>query len=301
MISSRLFQFQVAPSNPPRYSVKSRNTKIVFAQSVLTGESTTQFKFQTPKTKELSEVKIKEEKPGFLDSKYFAEDKNVEFWRNFHFAPSVDGPNVDTPEGLNKLGEALIQALVSAQVFQDETSLRYWTYHIARTAFFLALGVASLVINQNKNSNKIQSQNTQNRIGGTEHNVNNSMRLIFFGPPAEAMVSYNQDLRNIKQGLYKLPWDMTTLQHHQYNPQFVIQTSVQYVQDAVQVLGRSRNSDQKPLWLQKTNIYPEYYQNTFHYQTDGWMSSESANIYETQTETFFFFFPQHYDVGWCAL
>ena len=31
-----------------------------------------------------------------------------------------------------------------------------------------------------------------------------------------------QDLKNIEAGLYKLPWDMTTVTHRQYNPFFMI-------------------------------------------------------------------------------
>eukprot|EP00536_Pseudo-nitzschia_multiseries_P002478 jgi/Psemu1/183582/e_gw1.33.23.1 len=34
-------------------------------------------------------------------------------------------------------------------------------------------------------------------------------------------------------------------------------------------------------------MYPDYYQTAFHYQRDGWMSSDSANAYETSTETLF--------------
>lgn len=35
---------------------------------------------------------------------------------------------------------------------------------------------------------------------------------------AEAVAMYRQDLAAIKAGRYKLPWDMTTLSHRQYNP-----------------------------------------------------------------------------------
>lgn len=31
-----------------------------------------------------------------------------------------------------------------------------------------------------------------------------------------------QDLENIEAGLYKLPWDMTTVTHKQYNPFYMI-------------------------------------------------------------------------------
>jgi hypothetical protein len=33
---------------------------------------------------------------------------------------------------------------------------------------------------------------------------------------------YKQDLDAIKQGAFKLPWDMTTISHRQYNPLFVL-------------------------------------------------------------------------------
>lgn len=38
----------------------------------------------------------------------------------------------------------------------------------------------------------------------------------------EAVAVYKQDLEYIKDGQYKLPWDMTTLSHRQYNPLFVL-------------------------------------------------------------------------------
>lgn len=38
----------------------------------------------------------------------------------------------------------------------------------------------------------------------------------------EAVAVYKQDLENIKRGMYKLPWDMTTIGHRQYNPLFVL-------------------------------------------------------------------------------
>ena len=37
-----------------------------------------------------------------------------------------------------------------------------------------------------------------------------------------------------------------------------------------------------------SGLYPDYYlRNTFHFQTDGWLSSRSARVYETSTETLF--------------
>merc|ERR1719310_816839 len=40
------------------------------------------------------------------------------------------------------------------------------------------------------------------------------------------------------------------------------------------------------IWLDSP-LYPDYYKNNFHFQTDGWMASRSAKVYETSTETIF--------------
>ena len=40
------------------------------------------------------------------------------------------------------------------------------------------------------------------------------------------------------------------------------------------------------MWLRSPSL-PDYFQSTFHYQTDGWMSAASARVYETSTETLF--------------
>ena len=59
--------------------------------------------------------------------------------------------------------------------------------------------------------------------------------------PAEAMGAYAQDLALIKEGVYKLPWDMTTLRHRQFNPAFVLQQGHRFVRETGNVLG-ARNS-----------------------------------------------------------
>ena len=47
-----------------------------------------------------------------------------------------------------------------------------------------------------------------------------------------------QDYQNIKAGLYKLPWDMTTRGHHQWNPLWVMRSAVDFVREAGLTLGR---------------------------------------------------------------
>lgn len=133
----------------------------------------------------------------------------------------------------------------------------------------------------------------------------------------EALLCYEEDYFDwIAKGVYREPWDMktnTNTLHRQSNPINVITQTNRVVRESVGVLKRrSRGSDrdkQVAFFRSSSNnnnnnndksgsstsgttktpsiIYPEYYQTAFHYQKDGWMSSESANVYETSTETLF--------------
>ena len=37
----------------------------------------------------------------------------------------------------------------------------------------------------------------------------------------------------------------------------------------------------------RSSMYPRFYQNDFHFQTDGWFSSNSARCYDASTEALF--------------
>lgn len=100
------------------------------------------------------------------------------------------------------------------------------------------------------------------------------------------MGAYQQDLRVIKEGGYKLPWDMTTLGHRQTNPLYMAGKASEYLREAVGVLTR-RKEGKPAVKATKSPLYPDYYQNDFHFQTDGWMSAGSASVYEVSTETLF--------------
>ena len=102
---------------------------------------------------------------------------------------------------------------------------------------------------------------------------------------AESMATFRQDLANIRAGEYREPWDMTT-RNRQFSPGFVLRRSAGYVNAAVGTLQRRAAQRPDDVWL-KSELYPDYYLNTWHYQKDGWMSAESAAAYDAQTETLF--------------
>jgi hypothetical protein len=60
---------------------------------------------------------------------------------------------------------------------------------------------------------------------------------------AEAINTFKTDLRCINEGMYKLPWDMTTPTHRQYNPFWVLQQGVNVVSEAADIIGRLSNSE----------------------------------------------------------
>ena len=101
----------------------------------------------------------------------------------------------------------------------------------------------------------------------------------------EALQMFRQDLGNIKAGHYKEPYDMD-LRHRQFQPSFVVDRAMRFLREAPRTLSRRRQGEAEDVWL-SSPLYPEYYMNTWHYQTDGWLSSESAKVYETSTETLF--------------
>lgn len=113
---------------------------------------------------------------------------------------------------------------------------------------------------------------------------------------AEVALSYEQDYSNIENGNYKEPFDMYT-RNQQNNPFFIGRQTSRFISEAIGTIARqNRGSEQdKVNWLanedgekfSKNDFYPDYYKTAFHYQTDGWMSQTSADVYETSTETLF--------------
>jgi ubiquinone/menaquinone biosynthesis C-methylase UbiE len=102
----------------------------------------------------------------------------------------------------------------------------------------------------------------------------------------EAALCFRQDYNSVDSGLFKAPWDMFTPGHRQYTPQYALEKTARFINEAPQTLGRRASEKTPGIWLDSP-LYPDYYKNDFHYQTDGWMSPNSAKVYETSTETLF--------------
>lgn len=95
---------------------------------------------------------------------------------------------------------------------------------------------------------------------------------------------FKTDWRNIERGEYKLPRDMRRL------PSIagLLRTGRDYLVDAEKVARRRFANGHSEVFAGDTaDLYPRYYLQNFHYQTDGWLSESSAARYDMQVETLF--------------
>jgi SAM-dependent methyltransferase len=101
---------------------------------------------------------------------------------------------------------------------------------------------------------------------------------------AHFLALFARDRANIEAGLYPAPRDFSfdkawaALQH-----------SARVFADLPDVARRRREGRARDVGQtnERQGRYPDYYLQNFHYQTGGWLSPESAEIYDTQVEILF--------------
>ena len=96
---------------------------------------------------------------------------------------------------------------------------------------------------------------------------------------------FDFDSENIKKGYYRAPYS-ADLRHRELNPEFVMAEMQDFMRESMENFARKNRKGKKELPL-ISGLYPEYYMRNFHFQSDGWLSSRSANIYDFSAETFF--------------
>lgn len=99
----------------------------------------------------------------------------------------------------------------------------------------------------------------------------------------EFFKAYRKDLANIEAGLYPRPRDVRPGQLPK-----AIRHSRNFLKDADAVNDRRMERNGTEVRdAADPEIYPTYYRQNFHYQSGGWFSDESADIYDTQVEVLF--------------
>lgn len=94
-----------------------------------------------------------------------------------------------------------------------------------------------------------------------------------------------QERDDIARGLYKMPRDMKR------PPNFLnlLRQAQRYYKETSEITQRAYRKKGGLEVRTSTDLtgYPDYYLQNFHYQSDGWLSKESATIYDTQVEALF--------------
>jgi len=97
---------------------------------------------------------------------------------------------------------------------------------------------------------------------------------------ARAMAElFAQDWRNVEAGLYPAPLNILKEARR-------AMASVDYLRDIPKVVKRQQSHGHSEA-LAKGEGKPRYYRQNFHYQTDGYLSADSAKIYDFQVEALF--------------
>jgi ubiquinone/menaquinone biosynthesis C-methylase UbiE len=91
-----------------------------------------------------------------------------------------------------------------------------------------------------------------------------------------------QDWRNIEEGHYRLPEDMV------FRPVAALRKAGHYFADLGAVDARRRAAANDEVFRAAPHgQYPRYFLQNFHYQTDGYLSRRSAELYDHQVEVLF--------------
>lgn len=91
-----------------------------------------------------------------------------------------------------------------------------------------------------------------------------------------------QDLANVEAGLYPLPDD------HDGTLLTLLRRSRLFFADLPAIHRRRERKNYREVLTEATaGKRPKYYLQNFHYQSDGWLSDESADRYDTQVEVLF--------------
>jgi len=95
---------------------------------------------------------------------------------------------------------------------------------------------------------------------------------------------FRADWRNIKAGVYRMPLEA----RRPPSIPKLARLSRDYLIDTDKVARRKyANAHSEILRDEFKQDYPRYYLQNFHFQTDGWLSAESAERYDMQVETLF--------------
>eukprot|EP00980_Cylindrotheca_fusiformis_P007068 scaffold1482_cov120-Cylindrotheca_fusiformis.AAC.10 len=239
--------------------------------------------------------------PGLREDEVFDCDESVTFWKEFQ------------SKGTERNLQRMIATITKEASSGGNQARAYWSSHVLRTGYFF-LNAGAGTIASDLHERWIARRTTDDEMESDDDGATKGVlsagglvrRLVRTEVPSrtllEAFLVYSQDYKYVREGLLNFPWDALirengSLQwrHKQANPFFVLSETAQTLRESVAIFARQHKKSSEGVFLadnnkarnSKNNLYPDYYLNDFHYQSDGWLSSESANKYEAITETLF--------------
>ena len=205
---------------------------------------------------------------------------------------------------------------------QDPVRARYSTAMVARFSYFLGQGVTVALAGINEGSMKgevvdgktaqaaTRTINPAAVIGALTDAIleqdstpleNKSMedkpllqdieQRELFNKNFQSIVGLmRRDLKNIEDGKYEFPYDLELGYAPQWTPAPVLNKLNVYLEERTKTIDRMYRRDGlevRKSFKASTDKYPLYYLQNFHYQSDGWLSARSAEIYDYQVESLF--------------
>jgi ubiquinone/menaquinone biosynthesis C-methylase UbiE len=143
-------------------------------------------------------------------------------------------------------------------------ALTYAATQTARVAFYGAHYLAARVLAHRNFSTVEKPEHTLPSLAATARGI----RDLFA-----------QDWKNVEAGLYPMPVDLADEMRRALK-------STRYLMDVPRVVGRQKRHGHDEVKA-RAKGKPRYYQQNFHYQTDGYLSEDSARLYEFQVEALF--------------
>jgi ubiquinone/menaquinone biosynthesis C-methylase UbiE len=226
---------------------------------------------------QMQPVEQDDRSPAERENDKFFCDESVEFWRNFQ----INGFD-SAEQNLQKFAQ------LASRFAQNPDSLDYFVRHGGRTGYFVANAILGS-LGFRLHDLLVNRKNSESAFESIIREPSVTSRILL-----ECAYAYEQDWNRIQEGKYNKPYDMYE-RTRQSSPLYFGQQTARFVREAIGTLGRRGRGgeEDKKVWLfgndegAASSLYPDYYQNAFHYQTDGWMSQVSADVYETSTETLF--------------
>eukprot|EP00198_Chlamydomonas_reinhardtii_P006153 XP_001695489.1 predicted protein [Chlamydomonas reinhardtii] len=215
-----------------------------------------------------------------LDAQKFKLHPSVAFWQGF--SSQINTMWAQTEVSMTAPIQTLVERAVEARVLSDPQSAAYWAYHTARMSFFVSQAAAGVFAHHLSETlpSSLSGLASLAGLGSAGGSAGDSGPKVQETPFSRLSANAGKEFGN------RTAEAIATFQ--QYNPLNVLGRSAQFIQESVATLRRRVRGQPEPLWLEGSKLYPQYYTNTFHFQTDGWFSAQSANVYEFSTEVLFF-------------